>query len=451
MINNSMICAALDVGTTTVSAAVIDVTSGTQIETFTLANDSTIPSEHSFEHVQDPARILAIAQELVSIILEKYPDVSCLGFTGQMHGILYVDSEGHAVSPLYTWQDGRGNLLLSDGRTYCEEIKDICGFSVSTGFGLTTHYYNQKNRLVPKNASKICTVMDYLAMHFAGLSEPLIHPSNAASLGLFDVFACDYDRSAINKLGIDVSILPGLASRAIGEYRGIPVAVAIGDNQASVFGSVADEENAILVNYGTGSQVSVISDAVSAQQPLEVRPYLHGHNLICGCALCGGSAYAILEGFFRAYSEACGNGNASQYKTMDTLAECAYKAQKSPLDVSTLFKGTRQDPSKRGYIGGLGEDNFTPGQLVLGTIHGMVNELYQMYAASGEKRITLVASGNAVQKGKVLQSVLSDTFGMDLVIPSNKEEAATGAAMFAALCADPSLDIQTVKGCIKYA
>lgn len=449
---NNTICAALDVGTTTVSAVVVDITAGRQLEAFNIPNDSTL-THTAFEHTQDPARILEIAGELLDTIINKYPDISSLGFTGQMHGMLYIDKEGRACSPLYTWQDGRGNLVSASGKTYCEEIKDICGLSVSTGFGLTTHYFNKQNGIVPAEVKSICTIMDYLAMHFAGLKTPIMHPSNAASFGLFDIVNGDFDREATAKLGIDEEILPAIThdDKPIGQYRDIAVIPAIGDNQASVFGSVADESNSILVNYGTGSQVSVISDAVCATPPLEVRPYLFGKNLICGCALCGGSAYAILEGFFRAYSDVCGAGNNSQYKVMDTLAEAAYNAGKKPLEVSTLFKGTRQDPAKRGAILGIGEDSFTPEQLVLGTIHGMVNELHEMYAACGEKRTTLVASGNAVQKGRVLQSVLADTFGMTLVLPSNKEEAATGAAIYSALCTDSTLDTQTVKNCIKYA
>ena len=35
--------------------------------------------------------------------------VEAIGVTGQMHGILYLDGEGNAVSPLYTWQDARGD------------------------------------------------------------------------------------------------------------------------------------------------------------------------------------------------------------------------------------------------------------------------------------------------------------------------------------------------------
>lgn len=449
---NRILCAAVDVGTTTVSAVVLDITNARQLEAFTLPNDSTLVSQESFEHAQNAVRILEIAVEIVDSVFDKYPDISGLGFTGQMHGMLYVDADGNALSPLYTWQDGRANFVCADGKTYCEEITDLCGMAVSAGFGLATHYYNIKNGLVPAEAKSICTVMDYLVMHFAGLKTPVMHPSNAASFGLFDIIKGDFDLKTIKKLGINESILPAVThdNKPVGKYRGAAVIAAIGDNQASVFGSVADEENALLVNYGTGSQVSVISDVTSVKDPLEVRPYLFGKNLVCGCALCGGSAYAILEKFFRTYSEACGGDKGNQYKVMDRLAEGAYGDGNPPLEVSTLFKGTRADPQKRASICGIGEDNFTPEQLILGTIHGMVNELYEMYVSCGEKRSALVASGNAVQKGRVLQSVLCDRFGMPLVLPSNKEEAATGAAMYAAMCADSSLSVSTVKNCIKY-
>ncbi len=446
-----IISVAVDVGTTTVSAVVLDVTEGRQLEAFNLPNDSTI-IHNSARHEQDPSRIVEISESLVSSMLEKYPDISCLGFTGQMHGVLYVNSDGIAVSPLFTWQDGRGDLVTESGKSYCTEITDTTGIAVSTGFGLVTHYCNMRNGQYTDPSLKICSIMDYLAMRFAGKKAPVVHPSNAASFGLFDVSAGDFDRATIAKLGISESILPEICGgdSPIGEYRGIAVSAAIGDNQASVFGSVVDESDGVLVNYGTGSQVSLISAADTANAPLEARPYLFGKNLICGCALCGGSAYAILEGFFRAYSVACGGDDVSQYKIMDRLAEVAYSAGKAPLEVSTLFKGTRHDPQKRGSVCGIGEDNFTPGQLVLGTIHGMVNELYEMYASCGEKRSVLVASGNAVQKGRVLQSLLCDRFGMPLVIPANKEEAATGAAMYAAMCAYESLTMSDVKNCIKY-
>ena len=41
-------------------------------------------------------------------------DIAVIGITGQMHGIVYTDCNGMAISPLYTWQDGRGNLPYGD-------------------------------------------------------------------------------------------------------------------------------------------------------------------------------------------------------------------------------------------------------------------------------------------------------------------------------------------------
>ena len=368
-----------------------------------------------------------------------------------MHGILYVDVDGNAVSPLFTWQDGRGNLISDTGKSYCEDITDITGRAVSTGFGLVTHYCNIKNGKYTDPSLKICSIMDYLAMRFTGSREPIVHPSVAASFGLFDVSRGDFDRAALAKLGIGEAVLSELSTNdsPVGSYRGIPVSAAIGDNQASVFGSVGDEGDSVLVNYGTGSQMSLISDKTGIEAPLEVRPYMFGKNLVCGCALCGGSAYAILEGFFRSYAASCGKNGESQYKIMDALAEAAYDGGKSPLDVKTLFKGRRSDPTLRASICGIGEDNFTPEQLILGTIHGMADELCEMYLSCGESRRILVASGNAVQKGRVLRSVLSDKFGMPLFVPENKEEAATGAAMYAAICSGIA-DFSEIKNCIKY-
>lgn len=452
MKEKNVISAAIDIGTTTISAVVLDITGRCQIESFNLANDSTIIHNES-AHEQDPARILEIASELADMMFEKYPNISCLGFTGQMHGILYVNSDGIAVSPLFTWQDGRGNLVSDTGKSYCNDITDLTGRAVSTGFGLVTHYCNVKNGKYIDTSLKICSIMDYLAMRFTGNCEPIVHPSVAASFGLFDLSKRDFDREAFGKLDVCEDVLPKLAldDKPIGRYRGVPVSAAIGDNQASVFGSVRDEADSVLVNYGTGSQISLITEKTDAKAPLEVRPYLFGKNLICGCALCGGSAYAILEGFFRSYASACGLENLSQYKVMDLLAEKAYDEGKEPLDVSTLFKGTRQNPAERGGIYGVGEENFTPDRLILGTICGMVNELHGMYLEANEEKRVLVASGNAVQKGRVLRAVLCDKFATKPNLPLNKEEAATGAAMYASLCADLSLTLEEVKDCIEYA
>ena len=70
-----------------------------------------------------------------------------------MHGIVYVDNDGKAVSPLYTWQDNRGNLILNNNITYAEFLTDYSGYNLSTGYGLVTHFY-----ILPEGAVKLCTI-----------------------------------------------------------------------------------------------------------------------------------------------------------------------------------------------------------------------------------------------------------------------------------------------------
>lgn len=207
-----------------------------------------------------------------------------------MHGIVYTNTHGNAVSPLYTWQDTRAAAKMLDGKTYSEDIKEKTGYTVMPGYGFATHYYNRKNGLVPESAAYLCTIGDYAVMRMTGNTRPLIHASNAASLGFFDVKTGLFDREALKKIGIRADFLPEMAmgEPVAGFYRGIPVTVAIGDNQAAFFGSVRDEANDLSVNYGTGSQISlcVNADFPTPLLPLELRPYVEGQALLNGSALC---------------------------------------------------------------------------------------------------------------------------------------------------------------------
>ena len=78
-----------------------------------MENQSFLKSNAAWEKVQDPQHILEKTRTLLEKILKEYPDIKAIGLTGQMHGILYVDVQGKHVSPLYTWQDGRGNKATS--------------------------------------------------------------------------------------------------------------------------------------------------------------------------------------------------------------------------------------------------------------------------------------------------------------------------------------------------
>lgn len=206
-----------------------------------------------------------------------------------------------------------------------------------------------------------------------------------------------------------------------------------GDNQASVLGSVEDLSNTVLVNIGTGSQVSFgTSHYAEAQGAIELRPYTDGLYLMAGSGLCGGRAYAMLEQFYR---EAAGaSREASFYGRMEEQAREFMETygMEAAWKIRTTFSGTRTNPRERGSIAGIGIENFHPGAMTLGMLMGIVEELYEMYQEmcqiTNTKATHLTASGNAVRHNALLRQLIETRFRLPLEVPSYTEEAAHGAA-----------------------
>lgn len=454
----------IDIGTTTICAVVVDGVTGEVLESKTNENDSFIESEKSYEKIQDPDKIVSKVKTMLTELITIYSPIESVGFTGQMHGILYVNQEGEARSPLYTWQDGRGDLIYNEAddsshsKTYADYLSEITEYHMATGFGLTTHFYNKKNGLVPSDAKYLCTISDYVAMKIVGERVPTISPSNAASVGCFDLTTMDFDLSILKKLKIDREFLPlvkkGFDITGFTKEK-IPVSVAIGDNQASVLGSVQDLNNTVLVNVGTGSQISVGSKGFTVSSGIELRPFLQGQNMLVGSPLCGGRAYALLEKFFReVVSMAIGKDSPSLYDAMENVLYKGTFQEDERLQVSTRFSGTRENPFERGKIHNISINNFTPEYMIEGMLRGIAGELFSLFEimceCRKEKPEILIGSGNGIRKNKYLQKIFERYFQMDIKIPIHKEEAAYGAALFSLVSGGVYPSMMEASKIIKY-
>jgi sedoheptulokinase len=424
----------IDIGTTTISGVVIDAGSKDVVFSRNIANDGFLSTQNVWEKIQDPEKIITQASGLLNELLTLFPDTASIGLTGQMHGILYVDTDGRAISPLYIWQDERGNLVGESGCCLAEEISHVTGKNVATGYGLVTHIYNSRNGLVPENAAKIMTIPDYLGSVLTSQPDLVMHTSMAASLGFFDVEKGTFDWNELEQFSVFPSLLPEVSRKiaVLGKYRNIPVTMALGDNQASYLGTVEGKKNTLLFNMGTGGQISLFSEKYAEIPEIDTRPYLDDSFLLVGSSLCGGRAYAIMEQFFRSYVKAACGHEESQYHTMEVLAEIGMK-KRDHLRVDTRFAGTRSDPDRKGCITGISESNFTPESLVYGVIEGMVGELHSYYAAIqktlGISADSVMASGNGIRKNKIMQEIVREMFDAELIVAQWEEEAARGAAI----------------------
>jgi len=415
----------LDIGTTSVCAVVLDK-NGSTVYTATLPN--TFGREEGVMRMQDAEGIYALCEGIYREVYEKFRPVS-IGVSGQMHGILYLDRDGNAVSPLFSWQDGRGNLPYRDG-TYASVLSAKTGYAMASGFGGTTLFYDTAEHRLPPAAVTLATIGDYVAMRLARRRTPLLNNTCAASVGLFDIKRGAWDERAILSAGLSPALFPAVTAEVapLGQtVDGVTVYTAIGDNQASVYGAVKDHDS-FLVNVGTGSQISVITDTFVRPPVGEVRPFLHGAFLVAGCPLCGGYSYRLLKQFFESVT-----GAPVDYALLNRWASEA-KREDAPT-VLPQFRGTRSDPSARAVITGLSEYNFNAGALTLGLLRGISAELHAFYTAFVPllgKRTRLVGAGNAVRQNPVLREIIEEDYALPLAIPAHKEEAAFGAALAAA-------------------
>ena len=402
----------IDIGTTSICGVVLNGETGALVRSVTKNSEAFLQGVAAWEKIQSVEKIVSIAKEILDDLLSD--EIEVIGVTGQMHGIVYVDAEGACVSPLYTWQDGRGNQPYGD-TTYAEFLGS------SSGYGNVTDFYNRQNGLVPKDASGFCTIQDYFVMRLCGRRTPLVHTSDAASFGLYDLekkgFAC----------ACNVEVVDGY--RIAGAYQNIPVSVAIGDNQASVLSSLSSEKD-LLINVGTGSQASVVCDDIVKAETIETRPFFEGKYLAVGAALCGGRAYAMLKDFYKSVlSPIASVDDAAVYALMYDFLQ----KEGETLTVDTRFDGTRADKTVRGSIRGISVENFTPAALTKGVLSGMIGELYEMYRLMNVEIGGIVGSGNGIRKNKALIEAAENTFGYTLKIPCHTEEAAFGAALYGML------------------
>jgi sugar (pentulose or hexulose) kinase len=432
------IVVSLDIGTSKVAAVAFDPEGGRNVALVSMANESRVSGLAPGIHEQDPRTIYGYCLELLKRLLDSGAfapaDVEAIALTGQMHGIVLVDSHLDPLTDLITWCDQR-TVALTSSIDRGAWPADRTGCYLHPGYGGATLAILAAEGRIPGGAIAL-SIEDFIAARLGGAVA--CEPTLAASWGILDVRRGMWDDELVDRLAIPKAVLPEIrnGSRALGPLRGglglpsgVPVFSPVADNQASYQGACGFEGRALLLNLGTGGQISLPCGEFAFRPGLETRPLPRGGFLFVGSSLCGGRAYAILKDFFRlTLREFAGKefGDDELYEVMNRLAS----AESEALAVDTRFAGTRMDPLVRGRIGEIGIDNLTPSRLSRGVVLGMVRELTDMIPRDIDRSFDRVfAGGNAVRGNPLVRRIISSELGLPCEFAANREEAATGAAL----------------------
>ena len=451
----------LDIGTTTITAVVVDVKSGEVVTVQSAANDAEVTlgeDKKKGRSEWDAECMMQVAFGVMKQAVDGVGHVDGVGVTGQMHGMLLVD-DGSPVGSFVGWQDRRGMDVMNAGETYVGQMRRVSedlgafarGCRPHPGYLGTTLFWLAQQGVV-KDGMTASFIPDYAVARLTG-TKPVTDATDAAGSGLFDVMDGVWHGDLIDALGLSVACLPevvdsgtcaGKVTQAVADVTGLqvgtPVCVACGDNQASFLGSVGDLDGSVLVNVGTGGQVSVHVGEVKATDELEARPFVDGGFLLVGAGLVGGRSYAWLRDFLRDIGKTFfgGTGDEDLYEAMNRLATDVAPGSDGLL-CEPLFTGTRREPDRRGVWSGVGTANFSAGHMARALLEGLTEQFARLYDEMNEMgvggRTKLIGAGNGIRKNALLCSILEDRFGLAMQVPVHTEEAAFGAALMGAVSA----------------
>jgi glycerol kinase len=217
----------------------------------------------------DPEEIWRNVEEVVGRALAEArlepTDLVALGIANQRETTIVWDRQtGEAVHNAITWQDTRTDPIVRElTAQYGAEH-----FRERSGLPPASYFSGPKLRwlldTVPGLAQRAAagevlfgTVDSWLIWRFTG--RHLTDVTNASRTLLMNLRTLDWDDDLLEVFGVPRAMLPEIRpsvevyGEAGGQLAGVPVAAALGDQQAALFGQTCFSPGDAKCTYGTGS------------------------------------------------------------------------------------------------------------------------------------------------------------------------------------------------------
>jgi xylulokinase len=442
----------LDISTTGAKALLIDER-GQVVASHNTPQPISMPKPLWSE--QNPADWWDGIVQSVHALLEatNHPEISAIGLTGQMHGLVLLDAEGDVLRPSILWNDGRT-------QTQCDEITKRIGFErliqltgnrALTGFTAPKILWVRENEPeVYAQAAHILLPKDYLRLKLTG--DYVMDVSDASGTSLLDVANRRWSSEVLDALDIPSEWMPRLAegpeitgvvsaeaAQLTGLKAGTPVVGGGGDQAAGAVGVGAVEPHIISLVVGTSGVVFA---------PLAHYAYEPEGRLHAFCHAAPGLWHFMgvmlsAAGSLQWYRDTLAPGE----KFDDLLGPAAEIPPGSDgllfLPYLTGERTPHPDPLARGAFVGL-TTRHTKAQMTRAVLEGVafgLKDSFQLMSNAGlpEQLEIRVAGGGA--QSQLWRQILADVIGSPLVTTNSTEGAAYGAALLAAVGAGVFPDV----------
>jgi glycerol kinase len=294
--------AAIDQGTTSSRCIVFDA-AGAIVAVEQKEHRQLFPRPGWVEH--DAEEIWANVEAVVAGALAKLAispaELAAVGVTNQRETTLLWDkASGRPIHNAIVWQDTRTDRLVRElgGTVGQDRFRDICGLPLATYFSgpkirwLLDTVEGARSR-AERGEVLFGTMDSWLIWKLTG--RHLTDVTNASRTMLMDLKTLDWSDEALAAFDIPRAMLPEIrpSSEVYGEATGVlagaPVAAALGDQQAALFGQTCFSVGEGKCTYGTGSFLLVNT----GEQIVHSK---HGLLTTLGYQIAGQPAVYALEG-----------------------------------------------------------------------------------------------------------------------------------------------------------
>jgi xylulokinase len=445
----------IDIGTTGAKALLMDV-NGIVVSTAT--NEYPMFTPQPLWAEQNPEDWWNAACKSIRNVLSQSKvnakDVKGIGLTGQMHGLVTIDSNGKVLYPCIMWNDQRTS-------EECKEITDKIGFKnllsitgnqVLPGFTAPKIIWLRKNKPdVYSRIRKILLPKDYIRYKLT--NEFFTDVSDASGTSLLNVKERTWSNEILSKLEIPFEWLPEVvesisqtgsitkqASSLTGLTEGTPVFAGGGDQAAGAIGSGAVKEGIVSIVLGTSGVVFTHSNDYKIEPEGKLHAFCHsvpGKWHLMGVTLSAAGSFRWFRDTF-AFEEKLEAEKSGRdvYEILTSQAE-SIAAGSEGLFFLPYLTGERTpypDPNAKGAFIGLNV-RHTKSYLIRAVLEGVAYSLkdcYGLISNLGIKAERLIISGGGA-KSKLWRSIISDIFNAEINTLSCTEGAPYGAAILAAV------------------
>ncbi|MGA8150393.1 MAG: xylulokinase [Terriglobales bacterium] len=374
-------------------------------------------------------------------------EITCVGFSGQMHGAVLLDAGDAVVRDAIIWCDQRSepqSRELAELFGPDRLIQLTCNPPL-TNFTLTKLLWVRETE--PENWRRVAHVMlpkDYVRFRLTG--ERAIDVADASGTLLLDVANRRWSEEVLNKTGIDPRLLPALyespqvcgsvsaaGAAATGLRVGIPVIAGAGDQAAGAVGMGIVRAGAVSATIGTSGVVFAATDRPALDPHGRVHTFCHavpGRWHVMGVTQAAGLSLRWFKDRFGVRSE---NGR----DPYDVLAEEASSAPPGSDGVFWLpyLMGERTphcDPNARAALLGL-TASHNRSHVVRAIMEGVAFSLKDTFSIFEEMKIPVnrIRLGGGGARSPLWRQIQADVYGHEVEIVRAEEGAAYGAAILA--------------------